>query len=184
MLRHEGFSILEIMVAVAVIAALGLGIYRMQLSALAAAQQGIARQQAMRSADNLLNQLSSITLYQNTTNVARSLPFTETLYIDNNSVNVDCSVQSTTSACNTSQMEQYFLFRWKSQLANTMNLPANNVKAILCADSSLSAPTLTTPNCNGSGNPVIKIVWQSHTQDIESSLLGASSYIMLQVPVR
>lgn len=180
MLKSKGFSILEIMIAVVILAALGLGIYRMQLSALAAAQQSLARQQALRAADSLLNQLVGNTLYQNNIDIGRSLVASEVAYSDNTTLGTNCSV----SACTAAQMLAYLLFRWKSQLAGSMGLPAGNVKAILCRDNALGIPTLSNSNCSGNGNLVIKIVWQSHLQDVESALLGNASYIMLRVPSR
>lgn len=181
MLRVKGFSILEIMIAVAILAALGLGIYRMQLSALAAAQQGLARQQAVRAASNLINQLTAANLvYQNNTAVTRNLTKAEAAYSDDTTLSTDCRAQQ----CTTDQIVSYLLYSWKSQLAPAMSLPAGNIRAILCQDGDFGIPTLTNPNCSGNGGYVVKIVWQSHLQDAESALLGAVSYVMLKVPSR
>ncbi len=183
MLKTKGFSILEIMIAVAILAALGLGIYRMQLSALAAAQQGLARQQAVRAASNLINQLTAANLiYQNNTAITRNLTKAETAYGDDTTLGVDCG--ALVQVCTTDQIVSYLLYSWKSQLAPAMSLPAGNIKAILCQDGSFGVPTLTNPNCSGNGSYVVKIAWQSHLQDAESALLGTASYVMLKVPSR
>ncbi len=183
MLKTKGFSILEIMIAVAILAALGLGIYRMQLSALAAAQQGLARQQAVRAASNLINQLTAANLiYQNNTTVTRSLTKAEAAYGDDTTLGLDCS--ALVKVCTTDEIVSYLLYNWKSQLAPAMSLPAGNIRAILCQDNGFGVPTLTNPNCSGNGNYVVKIAWQSHLQDAESALLGTASYVMLKVPSR
>lgn len=181
MLKHKGFSVLEVMIAVAVVAALGLGIYRLQLAGIATTQQALTRQLAYKAADNLANQIYSTLIYLNNTTVDRSSEsFVETTYTAHSSYTTNCS----TTSCSASQFAAYAISNWKNSLASNVNLPSGSVFAIICKDSVMAIPTTASGNCNNAGDLMIKIVWQTHNQDAESAILGNNNFIMFRVPQR
>jgi type IV pilus modification protein PilV len=181
MLKHKGFSVLEVMIAVGVVAALGLGIYRLQLAGIATTQQALTRQLANRAADNLANQIYSVLVYTDKTTISRtSANFSEDVYGDHASYTTDCS----TAACSAAELANYTISKWKKNLAISMNLPTGSVFAIICKDSVMGKPTTAAANCSGAGNLVIKIVWQTHNQDAEFAILGGNNFVMFRVPQR
>lgn len=184
---RNGFSILEVMIAVAVIGALGAGIYRLQLADLSATQQITVKQLMMQSATSLASQIYTNLNYCATNNTMRvsgctatsgANNYTETAYTDNNSIGIDCSANS----CSDSQFAQFLLYQWKSGFGN---MPVSNVKGIVCRDTSMTIPTATNNGgCNGSGGLVIKMVWQSHIEAAESAAIGDNNFILLPLANR
>jgi prepilin-type N-terminal cleavage/methylation domain-containing protein len=190
MLKYRGFSILEVMIAVAVIASLGAGIYRLQLSALATSQQTLVKQMMTQTASSMVNQMVSHLNYTAATasnsviagydaaNCSNASCYKEAAYVDDVPVaSPDCQAAN----CTDKEYAKWTLYKWKQSLAN-MNLPVSNVSAIVCADSAMGVPTTTSPNCS-SGSLVVKIVWTAHNMDAESGL-GNNNYVMLKVPQR
>ena len=55
--KSAGFSLIEVMVAVAIVSGLGMAIYKLQLVSLATSQQTITKQLMLQYADNLVNQM-------------------------------------------------------------------------------------------------------------------------------
>jgi len=186
-MKKCGFSILEVMIAIAVISSLGLGIYRLQLSQLSATQQALTRQLAMQSASNLANQIYAHLNYCNNGSTSRissclnntNSNYTETAYTDDTSMGTNCNSNNCTEA----QYADYVLFRWKSTFTS-MNLPAGNILGVVCRDNSLTIPTMSATGCNGNGGLVIKMVWQSHLESAEATNLGSNNFIILPVPQR
>ena len=187
MLARRGFSILEIMVAVAVLSSLGLGIYRLQLAGLSSGQQSLIRQLATKSASNLANQIYANLVYASNTTIARSpSTFAEnsstayTLHLTTPSPN--CSTNS--NACTQSENINALISTWKMNLSGLLDLPSANIFAAVCLDGAMGVPTVSTPNCSGSGALVIKIAWVAHNNMGESAILGENNYVMLKVPQR
>lgn len=183
----SGFSILEVMVAVAIISSLGLGIYKLQLGQLAALQQLLSRQLMLQSASNLANQIYTHLTYCAPNSISRisscsstrSSDYVETSYTENISLGIDCALTS----CSDAEYAAYTLYQWKTTF-NNMNLPLGTIVGIVCRDSSFTIPTLSASGCNGSGGLVIKLVWQSHIESVEQTVLGENNYIMLPVAQR
>ena len=192
MLKYRGFSILEVMIAVAVIASLGLGIYRLQLTALSTSQQTLVKQMMTQSASSMVNQMVSHLNYTAATasnsviagydgaSCSAASCYKETSYVAHTSSASLTNCQN--NDCTNLQYAEWTLYQWKQGLAN-MNLPVSNVSAIVCADDAMGIPTTNSPNC-GSGNLVVKIVWTAHNTDAESAILGNNNYVMLKVPQR
>ncbi len=189
MLKYRGFSILEVMIAVAIIASLGAGIYRLQLSALASSQQTLVKQMMTQAASSMVNQMvshlnyvaatsNSVIAGYDTTDSYNASRYKETAYADHSNIP---ATNCQTGNCTDQQYANWALYQWKQSLAN-MNLPVSNVSAIVCADSAMGIPTTTSPNCSN-GSLVIKIVWTAHNMDAESAL-GNNNYVMLKVPQR
>lgn len=182
--KKSGFSILEIMVSVLMLASLGLGLYRLQLVSLITSQQIITKQLMAQMASNLANQIYSHLNYTNTNNINRNgFYYAENAYSDHTTLNglTDCS--NTLDPCDDIKYAAYALYQWKQSLKDT-SIPKENLHAIVCLDNSMAIPTLVSPNCNGAPNLVIKIVWHPHYIDSESSLLFADNYIMINVAAR
>lgn len=189
MQRIKGFSILEVMIAVTIFSAVGAGIYKLQLANLSTTQQITTKQLMMQSAISLSNQIY-INLNYCANNVNNrvagcsaadgSSAYTETTYTEHAS---NYTTNCATTACNDANLASYILYNWK-QSFESMNLPSGNIKGILCRDNSLAAPTTSSPNCSGSGGLVIKIVWQSHIENAESTSIGQNNFIILAVPAR
>jgi|GEM_PF-1776874 len=193
--KSAGFSLIEVMTSVAIVSSLGMAIYKLQLVSLATSQQTITKQLMLQYADNLVNQMyahenSIVTAGDNTSlglmpgysSTASNSAYVETSYLSATSPTADCS----TTTCNDSQLASYVLNTWKTNLTTKSNVPIANIKAIVCKDSVLGVPSMSNPNCNGSGTQlVIKIVWQPHNYDVESGvLLSNNNYVMLRVPGR
>jgi len=186
-MKKCGFSILEVMIAIAVISSLGLGIYRLQLSQLSATQQALARQLAMQSASNLANQMYAHLNYS-PNSISRT---NVNAYMDSSSsVNITLpngSNNCNTNNCNDSTYVAWVLANWRLNLKNSMNLPSGNVCAQVCTDSTV--PTITNGSCSmgcsgNSNRTYIKIVWQSHLESAEVTSLGLNNYIVLPVSQR
>ncbi len=184
-----GFSILEVMIAVVVVAALGMGIYRLQLAQLSASQQSIARQLMVQSASNIANLLYANLNYCASNNLSRSsgcnttnsYPYAEVTYIEHTtSVGItNCNNQT----CSDNEFADFALSRWKASFSN-MTIPQSTIFGIVCRDSSLAAPTVIGPNCDGNGGLVVKMLWQSHLEEDESSQLTNYNYLVMKVPSR
>ena len=195
MLKYRGFSILEVMIAVAVMASLGLGIYRLQLSALATSQQTLVKQMMTQAASSMVNQMvshlnytaatasNSVIAGYDTTDSYNASRYKETAYSDHTTNDpLSASFKNCQSNdCTDKEYANWVLYQWKQSLAN-MNLPVSNVSAIVCTDSAMGIPTTTSPNCS-TGSLVVKIVWTAHNLDAESAL-GNNNYVMLKVPQR
>lgn len=191
MLKYRGFSILEVMIAVAIMASLGLGVYRLQLSALATSQQTLVKQMMTQAASSMVNQMvshlnytaatgnNSVVAGYDSASCNAASCYKETNYNDDKTINGLTNCQG--SDCTNQQYAKWTLYQWKQSLAN-MNLPVNNISAIVCADSAMGIPTTSSPNCSN-GSLVVKIVWIAHNMDAES-ILGNNNYVMLKVPQR
>jgi|LauGreDrversion4_2_1035121.scaffolds.fasta_scaffold102071_3 prepilin-type N-terminal cleavage/methylation domain-containing protein len=191
MLKYRGFSILEVMIAVAIMGSLGSGIYRLQLSALSTSQQTLVKQMMTQAASSILNQMvghlnytavasNSVIPAYDAAGCANASCYIETSYSDHNDSAVLTNCQN--NDCTNQQYAQWALYQWKQSLAN-MNLPVSSISAIVCADSAMGIPTANSPNCS-SGSLVVKIVWIAHNRDSESAILGNNNYVMLKVPQR
>lgn len=193
--KSAGFSLIEVMVAVAIVSGLGMAIYKLQLVSLATSQQTITKQLMLQYADNLVNQMYAhenfivasgsnigLGLMPGYSSSSSNSAYVETNYSTAVPPTTDCS----TTSCTDNQLASYVLNTWKTNLTTKANLPSANIKAIVCKDSALGVPSMSSPNCNGSGTQlVIKIVWQPHNYDVESSaLLSSNNYVMLRVPGR
>ena len=195
--KPAGFSLIEVMVAVAIVSGLGMAIYKLQLVSLATSQQTITKQLMLQYADNLVNQMyahenfvvatggnTGLGLMPGYSSTTSNSAYIETSYVSAAVPTKDCSVAA--DGCNDSELANYLLNTWKTNLTTKANLPSANIKAIVCKDSALGVPSMSSPNCNGSGTQlVIKIVWQPHNYDVESSaLVSNNNYVMLRVPGR
>ena len=191
MLKYRGFSILEVMIAVAIMASLGLGIYRLQLTALSTSQQTLVKQMMTQAASSMVNQMvghlnytaatasNSVIAGYDATNCSSASCYKEAAYIDDvPAASPDCQA----AGCTDKEYAKWTLYKWKQGLAN-MNLPVSNVSAIVCADDAMGIPTTSSPNCSN-GSLVVKIVWTAHNMDAESAILGNNNYVMLKVPQR
>ncbi len=193
--RRTGFSLIEVMVAVSIISGLGMAIYKLQLVSLSSSQQALTKQLMLQYADNLINQMyahenfivssgnyDGLGLMPGYSSNSSNSAYVETSYSAAATPSTDCS----TSSCNDTNLASYILNTWKSNLATKANLPSSSIKAIVCRDSALGVPSMSSPNCDGSGTQLaLKIVWQPHNYDLESSALGSNNnYVMLRVPGR
>lgn len=193
--KLAGFSLVEVMVAVSIVSGLGMAIYKLQLVSLSSSQQTLTKQLMIQYADNLLNQMyahenfiagtgsfTGLGLMPGYSSTSSNSAYVETSYSAAATPSVNCS----TSACNDSDFAKYILYTWKSNLSTKANLPSSNVKAIVCKDSALGIPSMSSPNCDGTGNQLaLKIVWQPHNYDVESAALASNNnYVMLRVPGR
>jgi type IV pilus modification protein PilV len=193
--KPAGFSLIEVMVAVAIVSGLGMAIYKLQLVSLATSQQTITKQLMLQYADNLVNQMyahenfivatgsnTGLGLMPGYSSTSSNSAYVETNYSTAVTPTTDCS----TTSCTDNQLASYLLNTWKTNLTTKSNLPSGNIKAIVCKDSALGVPSMSSPNCDGNGTQlVIKIVWQPHNYDVESSaLFSNNNYVMLRVPGR
>jgi Tfp pilus assembly protein PilV len=184
----KGFAIVETMIALLISAILSFSIYLLSIYVLSATQQSLTKQLLTQGANDLSNQLYTATHYCATTSlsviagcVSGSSVYQEISYgahVAANSSTCCLSVE-----CSELELANCRLTNWKYALKNKNNLPASNINAIVCLDSSLAIPTFNNPNCTGSGDLVIKIVWISHLESAESQL-GSNNYIIFPLAKR
>ncbi len=166
-----GFSLVEVMLAVAIFTSLGLALYLLQITLSMSLQQILVRQDLIPSVINLAQQLSAMD------------PATaETAYNDNTlAPTVDCARAMESGACSKEDYIKYSIFNWKHKLAQS-SVP--EVKAIVCFDDEEYAskvPTANSAACSSSGmNLVIKLVWDRPAYPAANP--NAANYFVLRVP--
>ena len=181
MLKIFGFLLLENLVALGLLASLGLALYRLQLAELFATQQLLNQQYLAQAANSMVNQIYADVNYPSAELISRSATdYIETSYSDHTLTPLhECSRGN---LCSASQYAAFALYQWK-QLIHARY--PNSVFAIVCRDSSFRVPTLHNPNCNSHGGLVIKIIWPGHSLTaLEAVVLGKFNSIVLAVPGR
>ncbi|MEN9946480.1 MAG: hypothetical protein RLZZ293_866 [Pseudomonadota bacterium] len=192
LVKQRGFSILEVMIAVTILASLGLGIYKLQFEALLSSQQLIIKQTMLQSSTTLIQQMLANLNYASSDNDSMQVGFESSVcqgnscyqeYSYNDHMN-EPSVNCQLIACNQAQQAAWLLYQWKFQLPQLANLSQEHIVAIVCRDNSLLKPTLTNPNCNGLGGLVVKIAWLLRGNSQETNLFGETNNLIVEVPQR
>lgn len=144
---QHGFTLLEVLVAVFVLALGLLGFANLQTVGLRANQNAYLRTQAMILAYDIIDRMRSNMLVGDTNNDGKI-----DVYLDNyNSVAPQRIANCLTpNGCGPSEMVQYDLYEWQALIANT--LPGG--RATVCLD---DIPA--TPQCDGGNSYVVRVEW-------------------------
>lgn len=204
--KHElGFSLIEVLAATAIVAGLGLAIYKLQLASLGNSQQIVTRQLMTQYSDSLINQMyTHLNVVGNGDDKLYSLYLEpgysgatlneRNYYVDSNMNGYDSAPDHDPSElCNTGCSEKAFAanlaLTWKYNVVHRTNLPSDDVHATICRDYAMKVPTFDNPNCdspNGHNPLVLKIIWRTKMDNNEKNYLGnrEDNYLMFRVPER
>lgn len=108
--QHKGFSLIEVLVAMVILAIGLLGLASMQTVSMRNIHSAYMRSQASVLAYDMLDRIRA--------NANQAV--TTTSYLINFGIVAPSSSDCTSSACTPSQMAAYDLSRWKTALANTL----------------------------------------------------------------
>lgn len=152
MTQHGGFTLLEVLVTLVVVAIGLLGLAGLQLTALQNNHSAYMRSQATILAGDIIDRVK-----------ANSAAVTAGDY-NEGTANQDTNCESASAGCSSAAMAGNDLYQWESALAS--QLP--NGKGVVCIDSSPDDGTDETNannGCNGTGSMyVVKIWWtDDHT---------------------
>ena len=191
--RQVGFSILAVMVAVSLLASLGLAIWRLELAEVLAAQQILLQQALGQAASSIANQIYADLNYTAATSLSRrAMEYAETSYGAHRHAR-NCRQGN---LCSAREIAAYNLAQWKQGLSQfqtatvqsatvqsaTVQPAVENIYALVCRDNSGVPPTPQAANCNGQGGLVVKIAWVVHAAPAEAAV--KANYVMLAVPQR
>jgi type IV pilus modification protein PilV len=198
---NKGFSLIEVMVALAVVAGLGNALYRLQLSSTAIAHQVITRQLIAMYTDDLVSKMNAqvnfVSLQDKDDAMtsayleAGSYGIHENAYIPQ----VKKSRTCTEEMCTEAELSAYYNAEWEQEIKTNVHLGENgNFRATICRDSAMKAPFFDRndpdkydPNCdNGEFNPmIVKISWSDGNEnDDTQKLLRDDNYMLFRVAGR
>lgn len=148
---QQGFSLLEVIIAMSIAALLSSAVLKLQLISLENSRQAIIRQHVISHADSFINQLKILPSHD-INNLA------EMTYILHSNQYVKCAK----ALCNTQEFSKYLLDNFKQNLDDGTVLSKDKIKSIICHDSSFATPTLDLPNCDGylDSPLVLKVIWK------------------------
>jgi Tfp pilus assembly protein PilV len=199
--KVQGFSLIEVATASTLALLLGSAIFELQLASLSNSQQLVTRQQMVQYSDELLSQMNAQVNFKGEKGKANSLA---NLYLeagyddakgDNRYVDIGRYTRAGTGGrdcasdvCDDSNLAQYLLNKWKTNVMEHTNMPASNVRAIICRDYRMEIPTMKDPKCDDKpGNPLaLKIIWEDGNYDAESAKLAErnDNYLMYRIAGR
>lgn len=142
LVRAQGFSLIEVLVAVLVFSLGILGFISLQIKSIQAGQVAYYRSQATNLASDIIERVRA-----NST-VAASYAGTDTAVVSS------CDV-SDAAGCSPSDMVNSDLNGWQFLLSN--NLPSG--LGIVCLDSTPYDGTPTAPLCDGVGSSYVAKIW-------------------------
>lgn len=194
--KPYGFSLIEVLAASALVGVVGVAIDQLQLAILNNSQQAIIRQLVVEYANDFIGQISTQLNYVGDSNEALTNPYLEvgafgsrqnnyvqTSFSGATSIPKNCA----TSFCEDAQFSLYLLNSFKQKLAKRIQIPDDNIKAIICRDDTLEYPTMDNPHCdNKSGSHLtLKVVWKSNHDEREVKFLTRdANYVVLRIPGR
>ena len=200
-MKNHGFSIIEVMVAVAVVAGLGGALYRLQLSSLAVSQQIVTRQLVAMYTDDLVSKMNSqvnfVSLAPKDNAMtsmyleAGSYGVHKNAYVDSNAGGAgDCH----NTLCTEEQLSAMYLQEWKKNFSAGVHLQPANVRMTIWRDYKMGVPKfdrndygLYDPNCDGGefAPIVVKVSWLGNNEDSEfNKLTRDDNYIIYRVAGR
>lgn len=198
--KVQGFSLIEVATAYTLAAVLGGAIFELQLVSLSNSQQLVTRQQMVQYSDELLSQMNAQVNFKGEKGKGNSLAnlYLEAGYDDAVGNNKYVEIGRYTSAgnkpncqskaCDDSELAQYLLNTWKTNVMEHTNIPSTNVRAIICRDYKMGIPTMANPKCDDKpGNPLaLKIIWEDGNYDAESAKLAGrnDNYLMYRIAGR
>lgn len=176
---NRGFSLLETLTAIAIVGLLSAVIFKLQWLSLNNTKDIIIRQKSITAANSLINQI--VVHSKNSNDIDGVIRH----YVENNySAPINQFKSCSISLCNDKEFASWLLNNWKNDIVEVNNLTENSIKAIICHDNSMIAPTIEAPNCDNNPNShvVLKIVWiNSIDEVIVKKLKQNDNYVMLRV---
>lgn len=156
-MRHTGFSLLEVLIALVVFSLGLIGLGSLQLAGLQLSQDSLLRTKATILANDMADRIRSnptavsygaASPYNNPTGAATANP---------NCLGLDSAGAWSTTTCDFTQMAQHDFFEWQSNIAGTTGnawypeiiaqLPSG--VGIVCIDSTPNDGTPSAPACDG-----------------------------------
>lgn len=199
---NKGFSLIEVMVALAVVAGLGSALYRLQFTSINTAQQIITRQLMAMYTDDLVSKMNAQVNFVSLQDKDDAMTSTyleagsygkhENAYISKVSDNLDCEK----NMCTEAQLSAFYIGQWKHEIQTNVHLDDRNFRTEICRDSAMQAPFFDRnspapdnykPNCdNGEYNPVVvKVSWSDNNEDVETKKLERDdNYLIFRVAGR
>ena len=177
-MRNRGIGLAEILVSLLIISIAIVGFSRLMLANVKSSSYNNTQQLTNNAVQYIFDRINANLQTSNATS-SSAQNYVETSYSsDTTTPNITCN---SGNYCSQSQQALYDLYQWKQYLA-TLKIPQLN--AIVCLDTSgnYGIPTLSSPNCSGSGDVVVKLVWQYAASSSESSLVSSTKYITVKVP--
>ena len=179
-MRNYGMGLSEILVTLLIISIARAGFSKLMLANIKSSSYSNTQQLVSNGAQYIFDRINA-NLQSGSNNQSSPLQiYTETSYTSDTTVpSVTCN---SGSYCTQQQQAFYDLYQWKQYLA-TLKIPY--LSAIVCQDTrgNYGVPTLSSPNCSGSGDLVVKIVWQYVPPSVESSLVSSTKYLITKLPV-
>ncbi len=153
--RTNGFTLIEVLIAVLVLAVGLLGLAGLQVTSLGNSQSAYNRSVATQLAYDLADRMrANITIANpNYPNPPTQATLTTSAYIVGSATQVNTC--NTTSGCTPEQMAQNDLFDWNTDVA--ASLPSGS--GIICVDSTPEDGTATASACDGIGSSLTVKIW-------------------------
>lgn len=160
--KNSGFTLIEALIAMLVLAVGLLGLAGLQATSLRNNQSAYFRSQATQLAYDITDRMR--------TNNPKTLPPT---YIYNNQAATSDNCIANT--CSSSQMVGFDLKQWNDQLA--AQLPSGI--GIVCLDNTPDDGTSSAPLCDGTGNAyAVKIWWEDDRGDVDQDGVTTKRFVM------
>lgn len=154
--RTKGFTLIEVLVAVLILAIGLLGLAGLQAASMRNSQSALMRSQATILAEDIMDRIRA-----NTNNASLAAYMAGTAEANGNCTNA--------TGCNADAMAKNDLFEWYAALARELA----NGDGTVCRDSTPEDGTPADPACDGSGRFVVK-VWWNDERDGELQLFFTS----------
>ena len=177
-LHNRGVGLVEILVALLVIGVAVTGFSRLLLANLRSSNETNIQQLTSNATQYIIDKINA-NLQAETTLSNTAKNYIEVSYLsDTTAPSTNCNIGD---YCTQYQQSLYDLYQWKQYLS-TLKIPQLN--AIVCADTSgnYGIPTLSSPNCSGSGDVVVKLVWKYSRPGAESIIATDVKYIITKIP--
>lgn len=181
MKRGSGFTLLEVLVSILVV-----GIGLLALAATQGRSLKAAREAEMQGVAAIFSEQIADAMRANSSgtinasgNVAEDWSgYVESSYSDHTSAPTPaCTVTASDTACTSSQMAAYDLYKFKSGLASAFN--GTTVRAIVCRDNSASSSISFDDDklggCTGGGKLMIRVAWKAALEKSANSALGSNA---------
>lgn len=163
--HHSGFSLIEVLISIFILAVGLLGAAGLQMRSLQQEQSAYFRSQATLMAYDMADRMRS-----NASGLA-SGEYNNPTASDNSCSALTIASGATVTACTPAQMATHDMYEWAgsgSSINNIANILPNG-SGIVCLDSSPDDGTASTPACDNSGSVYAIKIWWSDDRTQENA---------------